>query len=192
MAVNGILRTVNYEDRTDLLPPEVVVSASLLSKLRRAPEAARLMRASASDPSAVSVSSAAYEAIVQRVAEDTAPDQGAPPEARAVEEDAMLCGYRFGRLALGPLPRTRPISPEKIRRRTDSMYLYNLVIEDAQIPFDTILRRNVAQQSGYLYALEEAVTWAWSFGLGVALVEADLDAAGSDGAPESPAPGSGE
>jgi hypothetical protein len=34
---------VNYEDRTDLLPPDQVVSGSLLAKLRRATEAARLM-----------------------------------------------------------------------------------------------------------------------------------------------------
>jgi hypothetical protein len=91
----------------------------------------------------------------------------------------MLCGYRFGRLALGPLARRRPIPPEEIRRRTDSMYLYALFVWDApgpdgRVPVNAILSR---QGAGHRNALEEAVTWAWAFGLGVALVEADLDAA---------------
>lgn len=138
------------------------------------------MTLSLDDPASVPVSSAAYEAILLRVVEDTAPDSGAPAEARAAEEDAMLCGYRFGRLALGPLPRRRPISPEEIRQRTDSIDLYGLFVWDApapdgRVPVDAILSRHGA---AHIYALEEAVTWAWAFGLGVALVEADLDAAG--------------
>lgn len=95
----GIMGAVNYEDRTDLLPPDQVVSSSLLLKLQRTAEASRLMTLSLDDPSP-SVSSAAYEVILLRVVEDTAPGSGAPAQARAVEEDAMLCGYRFGRLAL--------------------------------------------------------------------------------------------
>ena len=171
---------MNYEDRTDLLPPEQVVSGSLLAKLRLIPGAARLLTLSL-DTQERSVSSAAYEAIVLRAAEDTAPDSGAPAEARAAEEDAMLCGYRFGRLALGSLHRRRRlVSPEEIRRRADSMYLYGLFVWDVstpddRVPVDAILSRH---SSGQLHALEEAVTWAWAFGLGVSLVEADLDAAG--------------
>ena len=122
---------------------------------------------------------AAREVIALRAAEDTAPGSGAPPGARAVEEDAMLCGYRFGRLALGSRRRRRLVSPEEARRRVDSMYLYGLFVWDAstprgRVPVDAILSRH---ESGQLPALEEAVMWAWSYGLGVALVEADLDAA---------------
>lgn len=171
---------VNYDDRTDLLPPDRVVSASLLSELRLTREAARFMVMSLEDPASVAVSPAAREAILLRVAEDTAPGTGAPAEARAAEEDAMLCGYRFGRLVLGPLPRRRPVSPEEIRRRADSMYLYDLLVWDGagsggRVPVDAILGRHGA---GHIYALEEAVSWAWAFGLGVALVEADPGAAG--------------
>jgi hypothetical protein len=116
--------------------------------------------------------------IVARVAEDTAPGSGAPVPAAVVEEDAMLCGYRFGRLALGPLPRRQPIPLEALRRRTESMDLYALFIWDAsardnRVPVDAILGRHAA---GHIHALAEAVTWAWAFGLGIALVEADLDA----------------
>jgi hypothetical protein len=118
---------VNYEDRTDLLPPEQVVSAPLLAELRLIPDAARLMTLFL-DMQGRSVSSAAYEAIVLRAAEDIAPGRGAPAGEWAAEEDAMLCGYRFGRLALGSLPRRRPVSPEEIRRRADSMYLYGLFV----------------------------------------------------------------
>lgn len=173
------MSAVNYEDRTDLLPPDQVVSVSVLSKLRLTPEAARFMTLSLDDHSPVMVTSAAYEAIRQRVVEDTAPGSGAPAQARAAEEYAMLCGYRFGQLALGPLARRLAISPEEIRRRTDSMYLYSLFVWDSstpdrRVPVDAILSRHGAE----IYALEEAVTWAWAFGLGVALVEADLDAAG--------------
>jgi hypothetical protein len=169
---------VNYEDRTDLLPPERVLSRSLLSRLRRAPEAARLMTSSCSDPSSVAVNAAAYEAILQRVVEDTAPDRGAPPEARAVEEDAMLCGYRFGRLALGPLPHTRMILAEDLRIRTDSMYLYDLFVWDASTPDARVPIRDILIRHGvaHIHALEEAGAWAWAFGLGVALVETDLSA----------------
>lgn len=168
---------VNYEDRTDLLPPDQVVSGSLLLKLRRTAGAARLMALSLNDPSP-SVSSAAYKVIHQRVVEDTAPGSGAPAEAAAVEEDAMLCGYRFGRLALGRPGRRRPIQVEALRRRTESMDLYALFSWDASandgpVPVDAILGRHGAE---HVYALEEAVSWAWAFGLGVALVEADLGA----------------
>ena len=172
---------MNYEDRTDLLPPEQVVSAPLLATLRLIPDVARLITLCL-DRLERSVSSAAYEAIVLRAAEDTAPGSVAPAGARVAEEDAMLCGYRFGRLALGSLPRRRPVSREEIRRHADSMYLYGLFVWDAsapdgQVPVDAILSRH---ESGQLHALEEAVAWAWAFGLGVALVEADLDAAGEE------------
>jgi hypothetical protein len=43
-----------------------------------------------------------------------------------------------------------------------------------RVPVDVILGRH---ESEHIHALEEDVMWAWSFGLGVALVEADLDAA---------------
>jgi hypothetical protein len=167
---------MNYEDRTDLLPPEQVVSGPLLARLRLIPDAAWLM-AHSLEMQKRSVSSAAYEAILLRAAEDTAPGSGAPAVARAAEEDAMFCGYRFGRLALGSPPRRRPVSPEEIKGRADSMYLYGLFVWDAptsrgRVPVDVILSRH---EAGQLHALEEAVTWAWSFGLGVALVEADLD-----------------
>jgi len=173
------MSVVNYEDREDLLPPDQVVSGSLLSKLWLTREAARYMRQSLDGSPPVEPSPGAYEAIVLRVAEDTAPGSGAPAVARAAEEDAMLCGYRFGQLALGPLPRRRPITPEEIRQRTDSMDLYALLIWDAhtpggRVPVDAILSRHGAE---HIHALEEAVTWAWAFGLGVALIEADLDAA---------------
>ncbi len=176
----GILGDVNYEDRTDLLPPEQVVSAVLLSKLRLIPDVAQVMALSL-DTQERSVSSAAYEAIVMRAVQDTAPGSGAPGGARAAEEDAMLCGYRFGRIALGPLPRRRPVSPVEIQRRADSMYLYGLFAWDAsapdsRVPVDAILSRHGLRE---LHALEEAVIWAWAFGLGVALVEADLEADGT-------------
>src|SRR5262252_7967431 len=85
----GIMGAVNYEDRTDLLPPDQVVSSSLLLKLRRTAEASKLMTLSLADPSPLGVSSAAYEVILLRVVEDTAPGRGAPAQARAVEKDAM-------------------------------------------------------------------------------------------------------
>jgi hypothetical protein len=168
---------VNYEDRTDLLPPEQVVSGSLLAKLGRIPDVAQLM-VLCLDMQKRSVSPAAYEAIVLRAAQDTAPDSGAPAGARAAEEDAMVCGYGFGRLALGCAPGRHPVSPAEILRRADSMYLYGLFVWDVsapsdRVPVDAILSRHGSEQ---LHALEEAVTWAWAFGLGVALVEADLDA----------------
>ena len=170
---------MNYEDRTDLLPPEQVISAPLLARLRLIPDAARLMRLSL-DRQERGVSSAAYEAIVLRATEDSGPHSGAPAGAWAAEEDAMVCGYRFGRLALGSPPRRRPVSPLEIRSRADSMYLYGLFVWDtstsnSRVPVHAILNRHDPEQP---YALEEAVMWAWAFGLGVALVEADLDAAG--------------
>ena len=169
---------MNYEDRTDLLPPEQVVSASLLTRLRRIPDAARLMRLSF-DRQGQGVTPAASEAIAQRAADDTGPGSGAPAGAQAAEEDAMTCGYRFGRAALGSPPHPRPVPPPEIRRRTDSMYLYGLFVWDmstldSRVPVQDILSRHDPEQS---YALEEAVLWAWASGLGVALVEADLDTA---------------
>ena len=41
-SAGSMLGAVNYEDRTDLLPPERVVSAQLLARLRLIPDAARL------------------------------------------------------------------------------------------------------------------------------------------------------
>jgi len=42
-------------------------------------------------------------------------------------------------------------------------------------PEDLYLEHHGAE---HIYALEEAVTWAWAFGPGAALVQADLNAAG--------------
>jgi hypothetical protein len=171
---------VNYGDGTGLLPPEAVVSALLLSKLRRTPEPAGLMRMSVEDAPGASVSSAAYEAMVLQAMDDSVLDF-------AVAEDAMLCGYGFARLAVGPLPRTRAVSPAEILRRVGSMDLHGLFARDAfrgRALADSVLGRRGAGHAG---ALEEAaVTWAWAFGLGVALVEADLDAGRSGGALTSP------
>jgi hypothetical protein len=139
------------------------------------PDPARLIALSLGDLASVRVSLAAYKAIRQRVEEDTAPGTGAPAEARATEEDAMLCGYRFGQLVLGPLALRQPVSSAELWRRTDSMHLYALLAWTApapvgRVPVEVILARHGA---GHILALEEAVTWAWAFGLGLALVEAD-------------------
>jgi hypothetical protein len=170
--------TVNYEDRTDLLPPEQVISAGLLSKLRQDPDAAGSVSRAAADPTSAAVSPSAGEAIVQRVAEDTAPDRGAPEQARAIEEDAMLCGYRFGRLVVGPPPQGRVLAPVELRRRTDSMYLYDLFISEAPTPdLEAPVTAILARHDEHGSAFDEAIAWAWSFGLGLALVEADHDSA---------------
>ena len=126
------------------------------------------------------MSSAAYEAMVLQAMDDSVLDF-------AVAEDVMLCEYGFARLAVGPLPRTRAVSPAEILRRAGSMDLHGLFARDAlrgRAPADSVLGRRGAGHAG---ALEEAaVTWAWAFGLGVALVEADLDAGRSGDAPTPP------
>src|ERR1700733_1058726 len=55
--------------------------------------------------------------------------------------------------------RTRCVRPVRVGR----------VHPDGRVPVDVILSRH---ESGQLHALAEAVMWAWSFGLGAALVEA--------------------
>ena len=158
---------MSYEDRSDLAAPSEVVSSDLLARLQLRGDAASLIEEAADNPQCVSVTSAAQEAIAVRVAEDTAPERGAPPGASAVETDAMLSGYRFGRLALGPLMSRAQIASSELRDRTEAMYLYDLhVWKDGTVPIE----RNGLARDG---ALEEAVSWAWAFGLGVAVVEAD-------------------
>jgi hypothetical protein len=166
---------VNYEDRTDLLPPSEVISAALLSQLRRTPDAVALISVAAADPASTAVTPAAHEAIVRRAYEDTGPGSGAPERARAIEEDAMLCGYRFGRLAVRPTPGSWRPTAAQLRERADSMYLYDLFLEDSPTlgrgaPVADILGRHEGDHDS---ALDEAVCWAWFFGLGVALIEAD-------------------
>jgi hypothetical protein len=55
------------------------------------------------------------------------------------------------------------------------LFVWDASAPGGQVPVDAILSRH---ESGQLHALEEAVTWAWAFGLGVALAEADLGATG--------------
>ena len=165
---------VNYEDRTDLLLPEQVVSALTLARLGEENEDEDLMRRAAQDAS-TSVSPPAREAMQTRVDQDCAADQGASPKASAVEFDAMLWGYRFGRLRLSPSIESSS-SPEVLRERAERVDLYGLLrlLPTTPIGPDVsreLLRRNDAVEDEF--ALEEAVAWAWAFGFGVAVIEAD-------------------
>ena len=162
---------MNYEDRTDLLAPEAVVSGDVLERLAiPADEAVRLMFDAARDPSATHASAAAREVIEARVQEDTVPAQGAPAEAAAIETDAMLCGYRFGRLALGE-PGEAVVAPSDLRERVDGMYLYALDRWGSVSALEQVLARHPGAHTA---ALDEAAAWAWSYGLGLAVVETDL------------------
>ena len=170
----GMLAPMNYEDRPDLVAPEQVVSKDLLAKLRGLdPRFASRLIATACDSSSARISDPAWSAIAETVEDDTAPSQGAPPEARALEEDSMSCGYRFGILALdGATVAAR--SATELRERADAMYLYDLVIAEGQADVQgaiaaVLARHHLTEQ----YALEEAAAWAWYFGLGLAVVEAD-------------------
>jgi hypothetical protein len=174
-----MLACVNYEDRTDLLAPEQVVSYAVLAKLRElSPERAAQLMAAACDLASVAISEAAQDAMVVTVEEDTAPARGAPSNAGMVEMDAMQSGYRFGALTFG-LKTDSGRSVRDLRERADAMYVYDLVIADEQgEPGDAIasvLDRHGAETD---YALEEAAGWAWYFGLAVAVVEADLSPSG--------------
>jgi len=161
---------MNYEDRTDLLAPADLVSTEVLSRLRLNTDAAERLMAEATAEGSVVVSPAAREAISNRVRRDTDAGSGAPAEAEAVEQDAMLCGYRFGRLALGPSS-SSTISAEILCDGAERMYVYDLLLFDAPVPVRSILERHdVADQA----AFEEAAGWAWAFGLGIAVIESDV------------------
>ena len=165
---------MNYEDRTDLLAPAEVVSGAVLAKLRElSPERAVRLMAAACDVASAIVTQGAHAAMLQTVEEDTAPARGAPPTARLVEMDAMLCGYRFRALTLGSTTDARRRSARDLRERAEAMYVYDLVIADGQAhpgeAIASVLARHGAETD---YALEEAAGWAWYFGLAVALVQA--------------------
>lgn len=107
-----------------------------------------------------------------------------PAEAFEVELDAMTWGYRFGVGLIGGQARTCSLTADEIRGRADAMDLYAL----AAIPNE----QSVGSPSGWYrlltevlfgrhgvenpYAMEEACYWAWAFGLGVAVIEADCQA----------------
>ena len=155
---------MNYEDKADRLPPEQVVGRSVLTRLVGHDRSVR--------PGAVDaeVSFAAEQAMRRRVDEDTSPEQGAPGEAAALELDAMRSGYRLGRRLLGPVRETAAVSPEDLVRTVEAMNVYALPLVDLA-PIPDLLARHIRQPTG---AYEEAAAWAWSFGLGIAVVETDL------------------
>jgi hypothetical protein len=161
---------MNYEDRPDLLAPQDVVSAAVLARLESAVGDSGLVAAALDHDSSAASDSAPYEAMRLRARESSGPGTGAPAWALPLEFDAMSCGYRLGRLALSEWQRSRAVPLSEMRQRPESMFLYDLPLAGSA-PVDEIIARHV---DGATEAEEEAVLWAWAFGLGVAAVEADL------------------
>lgn len=171
----------NYEDNPNLVPPAEVVSDQTLGRLRTAPPEVVERLKESSLTSADLPSSAGLKAIRTRVKLDCTPERGAPPEAFDVELDAMTWGHRFGVDLLGGATGRCSLTADEIRARADAMDLYALaalVNEQSvgspscwhRLLTEVLLRRHPVENP---YAMEEACYWAWAFGLGVAVVEAD-------------------
>ena len=173
--------TGNYEDNPNLVAPAELVSEETLGRLRSAPPEVveRLEESSlnSDDPP----SYPALEVIRTRAELDCAPECGPPPEAFEVELDAMTWGYRFGVDLLGGATGGCSLTADEIRSRADALDLYALAaLPNEQslgalrhwhrLLTEVLFRRHPVENP---YAMEEACYWAWTFGLGVAVVEAD-------------------
>jgi len=168
---------VNYEDRTDLLPPEALVGAEVLERLR-ASEADPVGRLGEVVEPQVG-NQLALAVIARFIAAETA--DGAPEAALLAERDAAESGYVFGELMLGTTS-ARDRDSEHISTTLNQMDLLALVslIDEATPAFSRELAADLAQRveqipdaERFKGALEEAMPLAWSVGLGVAVILAD-------------------
>jgi hypothetical protein len=173
--------TGNYEDNPNVFAPGELVSEETLDRLRFVPpEVAERLKES-SLTSDESPSYTALEALRTRAELDCSPEGGAPPEAFEVEVDAMTWGYRFGVDLLGGATGRCSLTADELRSGADALDLYALAALPGEQPLGTpsrwhrlltevLFRRHPVENP---YAMEEACYWAWAFGLGVAVVEAD-------------------
>jgi hypothetical protein len=169
---------VNYEDRTDLSPPDEVVSRETLERLGRSLSNSRRLLEEARLPERQPVPKpieGAIDTLVKRDAGLT----GAPPEAARVSRAALLCGYRYARLCLGT---TASLAPSRLLDAVDRMYVYDLV--DFLCPSDPpafselvgshVRDCAVPQGAEERYALEESAYLHWSLGVALAAAESSL------------------
>lgn len=167
---------VNYEDRTDLLPPEAVVGASVLEQLRSAADPVGCLNGIAERHVGQET---AREVIARFLVKESA--EGAPEAALRAERVAAESGFTFGEKLLGPISSGGPDS-EQVSSALDQMNLLALVdfIDEAAPSFSRQLAADLAQLAEQIPdlepimgALEEAMPLAWSLGLGIAVVLVD-------------------
>jgi len=174
---------VNYEDRTDLLPPDAVVGHEVLTRVHDRAAAAvadldAIMENRATDvvPAGVIATFLAQEAA-----------EGAPAPAVAAERLAAESGHAFGEQVLGPLP-GGGIDGTEISQVLDGMYLLAFIelIDQAEPSFSNRLTARLASQAASVAgaapisgALEEAMPLAWCVGFGAAVVISDRFRIGS-------------
>lgn len=167
----------NYEDNPDLLPPGAVVSVDTLARLRQVTheqaESLREVALASNEP----LSELAEATIRSRITADCAPDRGAPPDAFEVELDAAEWGFRFGRLLLDLPVSSCRYGPPEVQQRADAVNLYELLaLADDQpgrwrrLLTEVVFNRHPVESP---YSLEEACSWAFAFGFGVAVIETD-------------------
>ena len=168
---------MNYEDREDLLSPEIVVEPAVLAQLRSPDGDPVALLLSVREPEVDHL--VAREVIAHFIASEA--DLGAPDAALPIEEDAAACGYWFGRLLLGPFV-DDPVSSARTAAVVDGMYVYELVsiIAEGTPAFATSLTTFLDERasqfgshSSLTGAIEEAGYLAWCTGLGTAVVLAD-------------------
>ena len=169
---------MNYEDRTDLSPPDEVVPRETLERLGRSLSDSRRLLEETRFPEQQPVPKPIEGAIDTLVKRD-AGLAGAPPEAPRVSRAALLCGYRYARLCLGA---TTSQAPSRLLDAVDRMYVYDLV--DFLCPSDPrgfselVVNRvrdcAVPQAAEERYALEESAYLHWSFGVALAAAESSL------------------
>ena len=167
----------NYEDNPDLLSPDAVVSLETLARLGQVThEQAERLRESAVARHDLP-SELAEAAIRSRITADCAPGRGAPPDALEVELDAAEWGFRFGRLLLGKPAGPCRYAPREVEQRADAVNLYELLalVDDQPGQWKRLLTEVVFERHAVdnPYSLEEACSWAFAFGFGVAVIEMD-------------------
>ena len=174
VATLGDNPTVNYEDRTDLLSPDAVVSSGVLERLRSEDSDPLGCLNEVGEPQ---VTSAVARAVIATfIASEAA--IGAPEAALPAEQDAAECGYAFGRLFLGPLAGDRMTS-EQVSSDLNRMYLFALVdlVGEGTPSFGTHLSAYLRERArlfpeaeALAGAFEEAAYLAWCTGFGTAAV----------------------
>ncbi|GAB2925557.1 hypothetical protein GCM10027280_11170 [Micromonospora polyrhachis] len=168
---------MNYEDRTDLLPPDAVLGPDVLERLRSDDSDPVGCLNEVGEPQVTeAVPRAAIAAFIASEAAD-----GAPEPALHAERDAAECGYAFGQLLLGSFPSDR-LTSDGVLSDLNRMYLFALVdlVDEATPSFSTQLSAYLAQRARRFPeaealggALEEATSLAWCMGFGTAVVLAD-------------------
>jgi hypothetical protein len=167
---------VNYEDRTDLLPPAAVIAPDVLERLR-----------SVDNDFVGSLDKVDEHPLTDAVARDVIAifiasegASGAPESALRVEQDAAECGYAFGRL-LGGFFQGGSMTAEQVAVELNRMNLYALVdlIDESAPLFGAHLSAHLAERArrfpeavALTGVLEEATFLSWCTGFGAALLVA--------------------